>query len=61
MEERSQQGKNVCAGLSVSIPIRGTSYKQDLFWKNVLNHVTKLETAAVFGVSVQLLLLLYCT
>lgn len=43
MEERSQQGKNVCAGFSVNIPIRSTSYKHDLFWKNLLNHVTKLD------------------
>lgn len=41
MEERSQQGKNVCAGFSVNIPTRSTSYKHDLFWKNLLNRITK--------------------
>lgn len=41
MEERSQQGKNVCAGCSVNIPARSTSYKHDLFWKKLLNHITK--------------------
>lgn len=43
MEERSQQGKNVCAGCSLNIPARSTSYKHNLFWKKLLNHVTKLD------------------
>lgn len=43
MEERSQQGENVCAGCSLNIPAISTSYKHDLFWKKLLNHVTKLD------------------
>lgn len=43
MEARSQQGKNVCAGCSLNIPARSTSDKHDLFWKKLLNHVTKLD------------------